>query len=163
MRINIGCGSHYAEGWINVDIWDGVKADFYAGAADLPFPDGSAEMAYMGHVLEHLPPHKVPWALHEAHRILEPGGALVVVGPDLDRVDKERDPDLYRYVRDGGDPHRTDPYITHKWECTSRVLCSAIMDVFPNTVSVALPDLVPEWPVVSQAPWQCAFLAYKDK
>jgi SAM-dependent methyltransferase len=47
--------------------------------ARLPFPDGSFDRALAIHVLEHLP--DLPAALREIHRLLRPGGRLVVVLP----------------------------------------------------------------------------------
>ena len=55
MRVNLGCGQVYMEGWTNVDASRDVKADIYMEAADFlrQYADEIDEV-YMGHVLEHV-------------------------------------------------------------------------------------------------------------
>ena len=55
MRVNLGCGQVYMEGWTNVDASRDVKADIYMEAADFlrQYADEIDEV-YMGHVLEHI-------------------------------------------------------------------------------------------------------------
>lgn len=54
-----------------------------ASLAALPFDDGSFERALCLDVLEHLPYEQQPRALAELHRVLRPGGELVVSVPNL--------------------------------------------------------------------------------
>lgn len=49
----------------------------------LPFPDASFHAVYCSHVLEHIPADAVDGLLAEFHRVLESGGILRVVVPDL--------------------------------------------------------------------------------
>ena len=57
MRVNLGCGQVYMEGWTNVDASRDVKADIYMEAAEFlrQYADEIDEV-YMGHVLEHIMP-----------------------------------------------------------------------------------------------------------
>ena len=57
MRVNLGCGQAYMEGWTNVDASPDVKADIYMEAAQFlrQYADEIDEI-YMGHVLEHIMP-----------------------------------------------------------------------------------------------------------
>ena len=55
-----------------------------AGATELPFPDAHFDAAICTQVLEYVP--DVDAALREMHRVLKPGGRLVVVDTDWDSV-----------------------------------------------------------------------------
>lgn len=50
-----------------------------ASAEKLPFPDGSFDLVFSSHVLEHVPDQ--PAALAEIHRVLAPGGVFFCVTP----------------------------------------------------------------------------------
>lgn len=50
----------------------------------LPFPDGAFAVVYHSHVLEHLDPEQGARLLGECGRVLEPGGLVRVVVPDLE-------------------------------------------------------------------------------
>lgn len=50
----------------------------------LPFEDGSVSYCYTSHFLEHMPRHKALQLLREVHRVMEEGGVLRVIVPDLD-------------------------------------------------------------------------------
>lgn len=161
MRVNIGCGATYAEGWVNVDIEPSVIADVHADATQLPLGDSQAEMVYLGHMLEHVPLDQVPLVLAEARRLLQPGGFLAVVGPDLDKVDRAKDPELWDGLAYGGHNGRTDQHTWHKWACTSKRLYSLVSDVFPDSVLTSVTDLASEWPISSRIHYQAAVMARK--
>lgn len=69
------------ESFVNVDVLGYPEVDVVADATALPFGDGAAAGMVSIAVLEHV---RDPRALlHEAHRVLEPGGSLVLVAPFL--------------------------------------------------------------------------------
>lgn len=156
MLLNLGCGRFRADGWTNVDVWPGADADLTADLAGLPLPDGCARAVYAGHVLEHIDPGRLGAVLAEARRVLAPGGAFCAVGPDVDRIDRADHPQLWRDAAHGGEQGRTDPFITHRWECTERMLLAAVAPVFPDARAVPIAELSDRWPVVSRVWWQCA-------
>jgi predicted SAM-dependent methyltransferase len=86
-RLNWGCGSHVAAGWINSDIKDEPGVDLVADIRHgLPLEPDSVDYAVCVHALPELPyPELVP-ALSELRRTLKPGGVLRLVLPDLDRA-----------------------------------------------------------------------------
>ncbi len=55
----------------------------------VPFPDGTFDVVYHSHVLEHVDRDAAPGFLHECRRVLRPGGWLRVVVPDLETVTRE--------------------------------------------------------------------------
>lgn len=83
MKINLGCGMNYREGYLNVDAVelgsDGkpIKIDIKANILDgLPFKDESCDEVFFSDTLEHLNRHNSVIALKEVYRILKDGGFL---------------------------------------------------------------------------------------
>ncbi|MGH3368725.1 MAG: hypothetical protein ACRDPR_01875, partial [Nocardioidaceae bacterium] len=84
MRVNLGSGQAYMDGWVNVDASPDVRADIYLDAADFvrQYGDEVSEV-YMGHVLEHILPGDALVTLRLLCERL-PGGAVVsAVTPDM--------------------------------------------------------------------------------
>ena len=103
--MNLGCGSRRHPAWTNADL---VPAGPDVIACDLrrplPFATGSFRAVYAAHVLEHLEPAEGRRLVAEVFRLLEPGGVVRIVVPDLegiaraylaslDRADAEATPD----------------------------------------------------------------------
>jgi SAM-dependent methyltransferase len=94
--VNVGCGPleggklpAYFAGWqqVRVDIDAAVKPDIIADLTDLsPIPDGSADVVWAAHCVEHLYEHQVPVALAEFRRVLRDDGFVCVIVPDLQTV-----------------------------------------------------------------------------
>lgn len=85
--LNLGCGSSFNPDWINIDIVStggGVIAhDLRRG---IPRPDGSCDVVYHSHLLEHLRRNDALLFMRECHRVLRGGGILRVATPDLERI-----------------------------------------------------------------------------
>lgn len=88
VSVNFGSGGRGATGWINIDIIS-LHADQYVAhdlRRPLPFRDSQVKRIFAEHVIEHLDfRHDVPGLFAEFHRILEPGGVLRIIVPDLER------------------------------------------------------------------------------
>jgi len=95
MVLHVGCGRVTLSGlpavfqngnWgeIRLDIDPAVNPDVIASVSEMSSVQGeSAQAVYSSHNIEHLFHHEVPVALKEFHRVLTPGGALVIRTPDL--------------------------------------------------------------------------------
>ncbi len=85
--LNIGCGNHYNNGWINIDINSKaesvLKHDLRKG---LPFPDNYFDAVYSSHLLEHLTKEEAKKKLLEERRVLKNNGIIRIVVPDLERI-----------------------------------------------------------------------------
>lgn len=85
--LNAGCGTHYANGWVNTDVWD----DGETTTPDIrvepnkpyPFEDNYFDAVFLGHVLEHMAWPDVPAFLQDMRRIAKPNAPFLVCGPDV--------------------------------------------------------------------------------
>lgn len=169
MLLNVGCGPHRAASpWWNVDVVrDGATQpdQIVPRGQPLPFPDGSCEKVYLGHLLEHVPWPQVPAFLADVRRLLTPAGEVLAVGPDV-----------YRTIRGWHEGRETWELVEsvlehsapqddlgqwaearHWWNCEEARLTAALAAAFGEARPVALDDpLLDSWPLVGRAPWQCA-------
>lgn len=96
--LNVGCGSAGSDrlpecfqhaGWqqIRLDINPAVKPDIIADTTDLSAVEtASMDAVFSSHNLEHLYLHDTVAALNEMHRVIRPGGFLLITLPDLQQV-----------------------------------------------------------------------------
>jgi predicted SAM-dependent methyltransferase len=88
--LNLGCGSRIHADWINVDsvasVPGIVRHDLRQG---IPWPDGSVDVVYHSHILEHFTRSDAERFLRECHRVLKPNGLLRVVVPDLEAIARQ--------------------------------------------------------------------------
>jgi predicted SAM-dependent methyltransferase len=90
----------------DIDIVKTPTTDYVLDAGHLPFPDDSIEQIESYHMVEHIPRNELPRMVSEWHRVLEPGGLLVLELPAFDDVvaayletdDEEYTETLLRYV-----------------------------------------------------------------
>lgn len=80
MKLNLGCGSDYVKGYVNVDRVPGI-ADVVHDLNEFPYPwpDNAADEILMRHVLEHI--EDIRKVMDELWRILKPGGRLIIYVP----------------------------------------------------------------------------------
>ena len=84
MKLNIGCGKVYKEGFVNIDAFDKSVADKIMDADNLDFLNDSVDEIYAGQLIEHLGIIKSIYTLSEWFRVLKPGGILTVETPFIE-------------------------------------------------------------------------------
>jgi predicted SAM-dependent methyltransferase len=93
IKLHIGCGTNYFEGWINIDNNSDnniQKLDINFDLRNqLPFIDNSVDFIYNEHFLEHLTVEEGLKTLKDFKRVLKPGGVLRIAMPDLESSVKE--------------------------------------------------------------------------
>jgi predicted SAM-dependent methyltransferase len=104
LKVNLGCGEHGREGWLNFDALPGPGIDHaYDIRHDFPLADESADCIFTEHVVEHLDYYQeFPKFLNECFRALKPGGGIRIIVPDAALYLKgymEQDWDLLRSIR----------------------------------------------------------------
>lgn len=166
MRLNVGCGTHYADGWVNTDAVESTDThpDVRATGHDFPFTTGTFEQVYLGHVLEHVPWPDVEAFLTEVRRVLQPGGRVLATGPDVFRMLHEWDAGRESWELCIDTLEHQDrqsdywPEAVHKWNCHETRLAAVLtaagfIDVAPAG------EPFDTWPVVDWSAWQCAVQA----
>lgn len=106
MNVNLACGGVYVTGagWLNLDYSSASSAVKSANLLGrLPLADGTADLVYSSHFLEHIPLEQVGPFLQECLRILKPGGVLRLVLPDLENLCR-----IYLHHRDQGEHDKAD-------------------------------------------------------
>lgn len=107
LKLNLGCGPHIVNGWVNVDAALGArlaKIPFFNALNQrthllrmtwdrriclhdlrkrLPWQDASIDVIYSSHLLEHFSKRDGAFMLNECHRVLKPHGLLRMVVPDF--------------------------------------------------------------------------------
>ena len=188
--LNAGCGTHYAEGWVNTDVWEdaNTKPDIRVEAGKpYPFEDDTFDAVFMGHVLEHMPWPDVPKFLSDMKRIAKPGAQFLVVGPDvfraIDRYAAGQEPaHIVKAVLEHQDmnyqPGRENEWwdgAHHHWNChndrvaklLSQCGFSDIKDVFniiPQSPQMrGWSNEGIDWPVVGFWRWQFGILCKNSK
>ena len=85
--LNLGCGERFHPAWTNIDFTssgtDVVVCDLRDG---IPFADNTAQVVYHSHILEHFSRENARTFLRECRRVLNPGGIIRVVVPDLESL-----------------------------------------------------------------------------
>jgi predicted SAM-dependent methyltransferase len=85
--INLGCGDHFHEDWVNVDFNVTGRGVFAHNLnRGIPFQDDSFDVVYHSHLLEHFSKMNAELFIRECYRVLKENGIIRVVIPDLEQI-----------------------------------------------------------------------------
>jgi predicted SAM-dependent methyltransferase len=90
IMLNVGCGTDYKKGWVNVD----NNSDNNIKNLDLnwdlrnplPYDDNSVDYIFNEHLVEHLEVDEARTVIKDLMRVLKPGGVLRIAMPNLEEV-----------------------------------------------------------------------------
>jgi predicted SAM-dependent methyltransferase len=88
-KLQLGTGDNELDGWLNTDIHDftGRREVVYLDLRRrFPLPDGSFDLVFSEHVIEHVDYADGLRSLRESYRVLRPGGRIRVATPSLERL-----------------------------------------------------------------------------
>jgi predicted SAM-dependent methyltransferase len=140
-KVNIACGKQTWDGFFCVDAVKHPKATrdpdlLHAFKFDgdrlvnpLPLEDGCASEVHSYHFLEHVYWWEAPALVGEFHRLLKPGGRLILELPDLAKSAKnliDGKADQMSMWGIYGDPAHKDPFMCHRWGYTPATLQSLL-------------------------------------
>lgn len=87
MKLHIGCGERYIPGFTHIDIRKLPHIDYVTSADRLDmFRDGSVDLIYACHVLDHFGRNKIERVLKEWHRVLKSEGILRLAVTDFEKA-----------------------------------------------------------------------------
>lgn len=81
MKLNIGCGKRYKEGYVNIDKQKPADLILDLEKAKLPFKDNEVDEIYASHILEHI--HNLIPLMNEFYRILKKNGRIIIKVPQF--------------------------------------------------------------------------------
>ena len=90
LKLNVGCGTDYKKGWVNIDNNSDENIEKLDLNWDLrnplPFEDNSVDYIFHEHFQEHLTPEEGIKITKDLMRVLKPDGVLRIATPDLEYI-----------------------------------------------------------------------------
>lgn len=90
IKLNVGCGTDYKGGWLNIDNNSDENIEKLDLNWDLrnplPYDDNSVDFIFNEHFFEHLTVEEAQKTIKDLMRVLKPGGVMRIAMPDLEWV-----------------------------------------------------------------------------
>jgi len=157
-KIGINCGSGQRPfesvlpeiRWINIDkvSREGSVPDIRCDGAHLPYEDAMADYFVLHHVMEHFSQTDAKNLVTEAHRVLKPGGSLLVFVPNMRALAikwLEGHMDMQLYMTNVYGAYMGDQEDLHRWGYDPWSLASFLAESPWNLVKLF------DWRVISGA------------
>lgn len=84
MKLHLGCGKNFKEGFINIDKYYQAENVLNYDISDLPYEDSTVDEILTEHVIEHIPFKDEEKFWRESYRVLKFGGVLQTECPDME-------------------------------------------------------------------------------
>ena len=114
LKLNIGCGPNVESGWLNLDAFHRDPEILYFNALNpLPIAAMTVKRIHCEHFLEHLDLDHAIDFLKECYRVLEAGGTVRLIVPDVDKYIEARatkNDRFFKALSNIGNP--SDPLVT---------------------------------------------------
>lgn len=120
MKLNLGSGNDYREGWVNVDLYQHADERFDLATFPYPITENSVDEIYAAHILEHLP--STVDALEEWWRICKNGAKITVRVPHYSHIDAYSNPTHKRYFTSSTLDYFTEENWEHYGRARFRIL-----------------------------------------
>jgi len=91
MKLHLGCGKKYLDGFVHIDLADFEHIDFKSSIDSLSlsmFNDDSVSEIYCSHAFEYFDRNKAIGVLNEWNRVMKIGAKLFLTVPDFDNLIK---------------------------------------------------------------------------
>jgi len=114
-KLHLACGPNIVDGWDNLDILNNKGIIRHDLRKPLPYKDGSVDLIFHEHFIEHLTKLEAEAFLRDCYRVLKPGGAMRIGWPDLKRLLNAymlRSKKYIQYV----EPYLEDHRYPHNWD-----------------------------------------------
>ncbi len=134
MKLNLGCGTQFIEGFENIDPFiDGAQ---HLDILNLPYEPDTVDEILVDNVLEHLYSWEVPLALQHWHKLLKKEGTLILIVPDFETIIRKMNTieDMIRYIF--GDQSERRQEQVHRWAYTKANLNMLLMENGFNASSI---------------------------
>lgn len=141
IRLNIGSGQRRldtSKGWVNIDCIsrDGQVPDLLCdvGKESLPYGEGTVETCCLHHVYEHFNLGAADGLIRECHRVLRPGGRLLVYVPDMKALAQrwlDGGIDDFIFMVNVYGAYQGEVGDIHKWGYTRDTLKQAMLNAAP--------------------------------
>lgn len=145
-------GSEWHE--VRLDIDPSAQPDILSSTVDMAVvPSAAFDAVWSSHNLEHVYAHEVPLVLGEFHRVLRPGGAVLIATPDLQAAAKliamgRLEVPLYHTTAGpimpldmlyghGGEVAAGNEFMAHRTGFTAKTLAGKLRDAGFEHVNVA--------------------------
>lgn len=116
LKLNLGCGHDYIQGWVNVDAVEDVKPDVILDLrSEWLWQTASVEEVLVKDILEHFTWEDLQGVMRELARVTKPGAKVTVRVPNLDKIFTQFDHDpAVRNLFIYGATHATGVFGAHK-------------------------------------------------